>query len=78
MKNIYKKKGFIGYYDGFSATLVGVPAFQFLYFGIYYNFKQYLVNKYPDFSNRKFGVFGIDVISSMLTGSFCQIITNPI
>ena len=54
---------------GFSATLLGVPLFQFLYFGIYYNMKKYIHMKTK---------VQRDIISSMLTGSLCQVLTNPI
>lgn len=54
---------------GFSATLIGVPFFQFLYFGMYYNLKT--VIHYENKVKR-------DLIAAMLSGSICQILTNPI
>ena len=72
MSEIYTRHGFKGYYDGFSATLAGVPIFQFLYFGIYYNLKGICreVLKGKQFSS--------DVTASILSGSICQVLTNPI
>lgn len=55
--------------SGFSATLIGVPLFNFLYFGFYYNLKNMVHTKTSIMR---------DVISSMIAGSICQVITNPI
>lgn len=75
MRNIYKTYGFIGYYDGFSATLLGVPTFQFLFFGIYYNMKPWVNENFKWLGGQK---FSCDVIASLMSGSFCQVLTNPI
>lgn len=47
---------------GFSATLVGVPLFQFLYFGFYYKLKEDLPYKNLIFR---------DMLASMLSGGVC-------
>lgn len=75
MTKIYKDHGFKGYYDGFSATLLGVPLFQFLFFGIYYNMKPWVNENFKWLGGKQ---FSCDIIASLLSGSFCQVLTNPI
>lgn len=77
---IFKRKNFAKKFQGgtkanspvgFSATLLGVPTFQFLYFGIYYRLK----------ANSNFGEnrkFLRDMYCAMVSGSICQVLTNPI
>ncbi len=47
IKSIYKKEGLIGFYRGYSATMLAYPIFHGLFFSIY----NYLKPKFKNYFN---------------------------
>ena len=85
-KLIWKKEGIRGFYVGFTGNLVGIPLFTTLNMSSYYYLKNYLYKNYSNgksISNllrpwRLEHKFGLDTLSSIITGCLTQLVTNPI